>query len=449
MMVETYLRRGQRNLEALALNPRVRTLAMVMMLTGSGFVFSAVGLGGWPQPVAMGLICSAIGWRAVLMALGAMVGYPTFWGSAGNLGIVWSAAGGLLSMMVGHRQESREQPLMLPGIASFLTVVTGLGFRFLLGEQISLLQLPLQASVALFSGILFTQAARCRDAITDWLVSGVSVLALARISLGPWLGLGPLAAGFLTVGAAFPAAALGGLALDLSQLSRVPMTAVVCLAYFLRMIPFDRRWKQCAAPAVAYIAVSLICGIRDPTPLLGLALGGACGGLLPPKPQIAHRRGETGVAQVRLELSAELLSDARQLILERKPAPIDREAILEKARQQACGRCSLRRTCAQQGHFGVELLDNPLEAAPGPAAAADSPGGPEAAGGVPGGDFPAVSFFEHVSSESLRPPAPAGRIPKSGIPGGAVCPFPEQGGSQRRPVLCLFRVGLPVFCGAL
>ena len=362
MMVETYLRRGQRNLEAFALNPKVRSAAAAALFAGSGFLLSAVGFGNWPQPVAMGLICSAIGWRALLMALGAMLGYPTFWGSAGTIGIVWSAAGGVLAMMVGQKQESRDQPLMIPCIASFLTVVTGLGFRLILGQQIPLVQLPLQAAAVLFSGILFTQAARCRDALTDWLVAGVSVLALAKVSLGPQLGLGYLAAGFMAVGAAFPAAALAGLALDLSSLTRVPMTAVMCLSYFLRMIPFDRKWQRCAAPAAAYLTVSILCGIRDPTPVAGLLLGGAFGALLPPKPQIAHRRGDTGVAQVRLEWSAEVLSTVQQLILELKPPPVDREAILEQARKQACGGCSLRRTCTQQGHFGAELLENPLEA---------------------------------------------------------------------------------------
>ena len=362
MMVETYLRRGQRRLERMALDPKVRTMAAVAMFVGSGFLLSAVGLGKNPQPVAMGLICSAVGWRALLMALGAMLGYPTFWGSEGNMGIVWSAAGGVLAMLVGHRRESREQPLMIPCISAFLTVVTGVGFHVILKEQISLVQLPLQASIALFSGILFTQAARCRDAITDWLVAGVSVLALARVSLGPHLVLGYLAAGFLGVGAAFPAAALAGAALDLSRLTQVPMTAVMCLTYFLRMIPYDRRWKQGVTPAAAFLIVSIACSIRDPTPLAGLVLGGACGLLLPPKPQIAHRRGETGGAQVRLELSAELFSALQQMILELKPPPVDQEAILERARQQACGSCALRRTCVQQRCFGAELLENPLEA---------------------------------------------------------------------------------------
>ena len=358
MMVETYLRRGQRNLEALALHPTVRSMAAAAVFVGSGFLLSAIGLGNHPQPVAMGLICGAVGWRALLTALGAMLGYPTFWGQMGQIGIVWAMAAGLLALMVGHKPESREQPLMIPCISSLLSVVAGVTFRFVMKEQLSLWMLPVQGAVALFSGILFTQTARCRDAVTDWLVCGVWVLALGNVA--PVLG--HLAAGLLAVAGAFPAAALAGVALDLTQVTRVPMAAVLCLAYFLRMVPSQRRWKQCAAPAAAYLCVSLVCNARDPTPLWGLALGGAFGLLLPQKPQIAHRRGETGVAQVRLELSAAMLSAAEDLISEVKPSPIDREVLLEQARKAACGSCPLHRTCAQQRMFSPDLLENPLEA---------------------------------------------------------------------------------------
>ncbi len=362
MMMETYLRRGQRNLERLALSPKVRTLAVILGCSGSGLLLSAVGLGNLPQPVAMGLLCSASGWRALLMMLGAIVGYPTFWGMAGNQGIVWATAGGLLAILVNRKPESRDQPLMLPVVAGFLTVISDLGFRLILRENTPFFQLPLRAAVACFSGILFTQASRCRDPVTDWLVEGVLVLALAQLSLGRWLGLGYLAAGLMAVGAAFPAAALAGLALDVSRITRVPMGAVMCLAYFLRMIPHDRRWQQLAAPAAAYVGIALVCGLWDPHPLPGLVFGGVLGGLLPPKPQIAHRRGETGVAQVRLELSAQVLMQTRQLLLEMPSPPIDREALVQKARQRACMGCSLRRTCAQQKNLSVDLLENPLEA---------------------------------------------------------------------------------------
>lgn len=358
MMVETYLRRGQRSLERAALSPRVRRTAAVAVCTGSGFLLSALGLRDLPQPVAMGLICSAAGWRALLMAVGAMLGYPSFWGSLGTQGIVWAASAGLLAILVGRKPESREQPLMLPVVGATLSVVTGLTFRLVLKEPTPWLQLPIRGITACLSGILFTQAARCRDPVTDWLVWAVGVLALARISPGLALGAGAV----LAVGAPFPAAVLAGAALDLAGLTRIPMTAAVCLACFGRMLRLKQRWQRLFLPAAGYLAVAGISGVWEPEPLPALVLGGAAGLLLPPKPSFAHRRGSTGIAQVRLELGAQMLKEVGQGMLTLEPAPIDREALLEKARQRACGGCALRNTCPQQKHFSPEILDNPLDA---------------------------------------------------------------------------------------
>ena len=80
MMVETYLRRGRRTLERLALEPGIRAVLMTLFYGGSGFLLSAVSLGSAPQPMAMGMICGVTGWRALLITLGAVVGYPVFWG---------------------------------------------------------------------------------------------------------------------------------------------------------------------------------------------------------------------------------------------------------------------------------------------------------------------------------------------------------------------------------
>ena len=302
----------------MALDPKARSAGLVLFFGGSGFLLSAAGLTGWPQPLAMGMICATTGWRALVMSLGAMAGYPVFWGSIGNPGIVWAAAGGLLALLLGKREEAREQPLMIPAIGAFLTAVTGVTFRFFLRAQIPPVMLCLQVALTFLSGVLFTQGARCRDAVTDWLATAVAVLALARVELGP-LGLGYIAAGVLAVYGAFPAAALSGLALDVSGVTQVPMAAVMTLAWFLRMIPFDKRWQHYASPGGACIMVMAACGIRELTPLPGLFLGGAMAALLPPKPEYARRRGETGAAQVRLELGAELMATMEQLVLEIHP----------------------------------------------------------------------------------------------------------------------------------
>ena len=344
------------------LDPRVRSSGMVLLLGGSGFLLSAASLGNCPQPLAMGLITAATGWRALVMSLGAMLGYPCFWGAAGRQGIVWSAAGGLLALLLGKRQEAKDQPLMIPAIASFLTAVAGLTFQLMLRDDTPLVMYVLRIALTFLSGVLFTQAFRSRDAVTNWLAGGVAVLALAQVSPLPYLGLGYIAAGLAAVYGAFPGAALAGLGLDLAQITAVPMTAVMCLAGFVRMIPFAQRWQRYAVPGGACIAVMAACGIRDLSPLPGLFLGGALGALLPPKPEAVHRRGETGLAQVRLELGAEMLRAQQQILMELEPPPLDEGALLQKAVERACAGCSARKTCTQREHLTVHHLEHPLDA---------------------------------------------------------------------------------------
>ena len=327
--METYLRRGRRTCQRLLLNPKIRTGGVVLLCGGSGFLLSAASLGNYPQPLAMGLILAMSGWHAAVMSLGAMLGYWVFWGIAGLQGLVWSASGGLLALLLA-RHIPEEQPLIFPAISAFLTALTGLLFQLVLRDTVPVPVYFLRIVLAAGAGLLFPVALRRRTAVTDWLVGGAAVLALAQASPTPYLGLGYLAAGALAVGSAFPAAVLGGLGLDLAQVTNIPMTAVLCLAGVIRMIPFERKWMRCLAPGAACMVVMAICGIRDYTPLPGLILGGGLGILMPPSQETARRRGETGLAQVRLELGAEVLGVTQQLFLETAPPPVDASAVLQK-----------------------------------------------------------------------------------------------------------------------
>ena len=220
------------------------------MCGGSGFLLSAASLGNYPQPLAMGLILAMSGWHAAVMSLGAMLGYWVFWGIAGLQGLVWSASGGLLALLLA-RHIPEEQPLIFPAISAFLTALTGLLFQLVLRDTVPVPVYFLRIVLAAGAGLLFPVA-------------------------------------------------LVGLGLDLAQVTNIPMTAVLCLAGVIRMIPFERKWMRCLAPGAACMVVMAICGIRDYTPLPGLILGGGLGILMPPSPETARRRGETGLAQVRL-----------------------------------------------------------------------------------------------------------------------------------------------------
>lgn len=359
MMVETYLRRGQRAMQRMVLDPRLRKTASVAVWGTGGFLLSAAGMGTYPLPVVMGMICAAAGWRILVMTLGAILGYPVFWGAAGLPGVVWSVAGGLLVTLLGKRKESREQPLMLPVLAAFLTGVTEVAFFCFVRDGTPVAIRLIRVMLTLLAAMLFLQAACCRDAVTDWLAGGVVVLAVARVFLGP-LGLGYIAAGALAVGGAFPASVLAGLGLDLSRVTAVPMAAVLCMAWYLRLLPWNRRWQQCVAPGGAYLLVCGACGIWDPDPLPGLVLGSALGLLLPARPSVTRRRGQTGAAQVRLEMGAAVLGAVQRELASQEQPPIDREALMDKVRQRACGTCPSRKVCRTE--LSPALLLDPLEA---------------------------------------------------------------------------------------
>ena len=104
------------------------------------------------------------------------------------------------------------------------------------------------------------------------------------------------------------------------------------------------------------------CGIWDWNVLPGLVLGGGAAALLPARSQIPRRRGETGAAQVRLEVGAEMFFTLRQLLTETEPPAVDAKALLERAQERACGTCSARSRCTQRLSLTPEHLEHPLEA---------------------------------------------------------------------------------------
>lgn len=352
--METYLRKGQRKLHKLALDPGVQRLGRVAAYGGSGFFLSAAALSGACQPLAMGLICAVTGWRTLVMALGAMAGYRMFWGSDGLQGMVWAVEGCLLALLLGKQKIAEEMPLLLPALTAVLTALTGLVFQFF-RQGVPLPLFFLRTGLAPVSAWFFRRAFTRRDHVTQWLCVGIGVLALARVGI---LGYG--AAGVFGVWASFPAAAMAGLGLDLARVTPLPMAAVICAIWFSRMIPFQERWMRFFVPGVACLGVMALSGIWDFQPLPGLLLGGALGCFLPPRVESVRRQGETGIVQVRLELTAGVLAQTQRLLLETPEPVIDEGALLNRAINRACGNCVSRENCVERRNLGLEHLHSPL-----------------------------------------------------------------------------------------
>lgn len=352
--METWVLRLRRKVHKIALDPRVQSGAKAVSYGGSGFFLSAAALSGSFQPLAMAFVCAVTGWRAVLAAAGAMAGYRIFWGSQGLQGMIWSGAGCLLALFLGKGKLSEEYPLLIPALTGVVTAVTGLIFLFFRQGAVFPLFL-LRVCLAPVTTWFFRRAFTARDTVTRWICGGIAALALARV--GP-LGYGT--AGVWAVWASFPAAAMAGLGLDLARVTAVPMSVVICAAWLGRMIPFRERWIRFGMPAVACLAVLGLCGIWDLRPLPGLILGGILGYFLPPRADSIHRQGETGIAQVRLELTAGVLAQTQRLLLEVPIPSIDEGALLNRAINRACGNCPSKESCVERQYLNLEHLHSPL-----------------------------------------------------------------------------------------
>ena len=360
MMAETYLRRGGRRLQCFLRKPGIMTVIWTAAYFMGGFLLSGAGIRQTFQPVAAGMVTALGGWQAIVMTLGSMLGYRVFWGTAGIQGTVWAAAGGMLALILQRKKKWKQDCLLISMLSGALMAGLGLYYQIFYEAGTDMLTYFLRIFVAAGSAALGNKLVCCRDTVIEWLAGGVLTLSLAQAVPIPYLSLGYLAGGCIAALGTFPAAALAGLGLDFSQITHVPMTAVLAVSYFLRLIPFSERWIRYLSPAAAYLLTVLICGVWDPAPLPGLILGGGIAMLLPIKKHGVFRRGPTGAAQVRLELSAGVMTRMQRIFLEHGEGEIDQEALLEKARGRACGRCPYRKDCHTHRHLKVGMLRNPL-----------------------------------------------------------------------------------------
>ena len=356
-----YVRRGQRTLRRWLADHRIHAWLQCAAWLGAGFGMAAASLAGRPQPFALGLLMAVSGWPAVLVSLGSMAGYLVFWGAAGAQAVVWIMAGTIAAVVLGGREFLRETPLLMPALSALAVAAIGVAFQLWQGDTTPTPLYLLRVALAALSTALFGTATQRRDPVLDWLMGGVAVLALAQIAPIPWLNFGCLGAAAIACAGAFPAAALAGLALDLAQITPVPMTAVLSGVYLLRLLPWHRAKLYYLAPGAVYLLVMSVNGVWDIHPVLPLVLGGLAAIFLPGNPGIAHRRGETGGAQVRLELASAVLAQTGELLDLVEEAPVDEAALIARAAERACGSCPCRKSCHEDpSSIPTELLHKPL-----------------------------------------------------------------------------------------
>lgn len=341
--IQSCVRRGRLTLRRYLADPRVHILLWGIGYFSGGFFLSAAALGQQALPLAPALVASCGSWSAVLTAVGAAIGYRLFWG--GGQPLAWTILCLCAAVALAERRISRENGLLLPSLTGLTVACCGVVYRSLGLETTSVALYLLRVMLGMGTTWVFVQVRKGRNPMLEWLCCALAQLALAQLALGPWFNLGFFGGGLLASVGAFPAAAVGGLALDLAQITPVPMTAVLVLAYLTRLLPGKVGMMGRFASAWVYFTVMWLCGKQDLRPLLPLLLGSLAGSFLPLPGRLPMRRGETGVAQVRLEMAAGVLFACQQLLLEAPELPVDETALVARAAERACGNCPNRNGC--------------------------------------------------------------------------------------------------------
>lgn len=340
------MRRWKRQLRKLLSDPRVRQPVELLAAFLAGLCLSAASLGNQLQPFPLAVLCAGLpGWLPLPFALGAGLGYWGFWGRAGLQGLVWLAAG--LPVCIGLGQRAQKLRPLLAALAGLIVAVSGLVFQLWQGEETAIAMYLLRITLAAGATWLMGTAQLRQDPTADWLVLGIGVLALAQIAPVTFLNLGFGAAALMALSAPFPAVAVAGLALDLAGVTAVPMTAVLCMVYLVRQLPWLPRLFRGLIPGMVYFAAISLWGMEQWLPLPALVLGGMASLLLPRQNAAYHRRGDMGYAQARLEMVSGVLAQARQLLQETQVYPMDEEALIARAADRACGGCVHREECPE------------------------------------------------------------------------------------------------------
>lgn len=336
------VRLGHSRVRRWVLDPRIHRTAQVLTYLLAGFCLSAAAIGNYSMPLTLGLICACGGWSALAVAVGGALGYWVFWNTAGYMGLLWVLMGLPVGLFLAQRSK---QPLLIPAVSALIAAASGLIFQLALQDMTPIPIYLLRVALAAGAAAVFSRVLQGRSPFSDWLGAGLLVLALAQIVPVSYLGLGYLAAGIIAGFGTFPGAVVAGLALDVAQVTPMPMTAVLALGYLIRFWPRHSKFMAAFSPATVYVAMMSLHGVWDLQPLPALLAGSLLGTYLPLATQFVHRRGETGVAQVRLELASGVLRQTESLLQEVEGAPVDEDALMARAAERACGGCACRKNC--------------------------------------------------------------------------------------------------------
>ena len=227
--LQTYAQRAKVRVRTWGLKPEVHLLMGALGYFCAGFALSAAQLSGEYLPLSMAFLLSCRGYGALLAASGGLFGYLAFWGSSCQQGYFWIILALPVALLLADRRILQQMPLLLCTAGAAIVAASGVVFQQLGLESGSVGIYLLRITLALGATRLCNLVMQGRNPMLDWMAGAFGVLALCQIAPSPWINPGFFAAGLIACSGAFPGAVLAGLALDLGEVSPLPMTAILAL----------------------------------------------------------------------------------------------------------------------------------------------------------------------------------------------------------------------------
>ncbi len=321
------------------------------------FLFAGSAVGGRAMPFAVCLVAAAgAPLRSLAALLGALLGYPYFWGFQGALEFGAAAVLVFAALCIVGDSGLGGAGWFLPAVTAAMSGLVGLLFlvqaRFAAGAVVWYL---VRLAAAAW-GARVLERAVARRSRGAWmaglwcLISGCAAVEIAAdATLGQVLAVAVAAA-------AAPGAegllvcVLAGLAVDMATVPLVSLTALLCAAGLaVRWLPLRLRAAQIVAFLTVVVAGVLFTAGAMPELVPAAALGSCLAALVPASWFLGDEEAAAAATGRRLELAAAVLEEiGRRLEGEPPETASDAAVVFDRASDRVCGRCVLWSQCWQQ-----------------------------------------------------------------------------------------------------
>ncbi len=334
----------------LELRPKLEPAAAFAM----GFILSAGAVGTGSLPLAAGFLAGLHSSMCCLLgAVGAALGYWHFWEAAGIRQIAVTVCV-LLAAAFFEGTHLRQKPLFFPLLTSAISAVLGVAFSFQAGSMplTAFGRYGMEVLLAGGSAWVFEAAAEEKNQWVKGLAASLVILSLSQILLFGALDLGIVAAAFLpgtqTGGNSILTAALCGGAVELSGVTKLPVTVILCVSAFISQK--NKKKQMRLLPGILSLGAMALSRTLDFSGAISLFAGGAATLLISPKPLPMPAASPDGIAlaQTHLDQAAKAVARLQEMLLAEAVTPALDAEVFDLATEQVCRGCPQWRLCWEE-----------------------------------------------------------------------------------------------------